>query len=156
MEGLLIAVAIALTLILLGAIADHAEHRWLERKVQAGFLPGSVKVTSGSQPGFPRRHWRRVMAHVSPWRLDCRGRYRWWWNGSIDVTGEPRWREAFPVALNLRFGHQHGFMNVIELETATATLKWAVPETRVAWAVSTLLGTPSGGEAGYDGVHVRR
>ena len=156
MEGPLIAVAVALTLILLGAIADHAEDRWLERKVEAGFLPGSVKVTSGSQPGFPRRHWRRVMAHVSPWRLDCRGRYLWWWNGSIDVAGEPRWREAIPFTLNLRLGHQHGLMNVIELETATATLKWAVPATRVAWAVSTVRGTRSGGESGYDGVHVRR
>lgn len=155
MEGALIAVAVALTGILLGAKADQAEDRWLERKVEAGWLPGLIKATSGSQPGFPR-HWRRVMAHVSPWRLDCRGRYLTWWNGSIDVTAEPRWRNPSLIDYLRLNSHLHGLWNVIELETATATLKWAVPATRVSWAVSKVRGSPSGGESGYDGVHVRR
>src|SRR5271165_812846 len=139
---------------LLGAMADQAEQKWLERKVEAGKLPGLVKVTSGRQPGIPR-HWRRVMAHVLPWRVDCRGSYLRWWSATIEVTAEHGWRNPSPAEyLRLMVGPKYGTFMVIDLETATATLKWAVPATRVEWAVGKVRGT--GGDAGYDGVHVPR
>lgn len=155
MNGLLILLLVALPVLLLGVMADQVGDRWLERKVEAGWLPGLIKATSGSQPGFPRR-WRRVMAHVSPWRLDCRGRYVMWWKGRIDVTAEPRWRDPSLTEYLRLVGRQHGFWKVIELETSTATLRWAVPAKRVAWAVSKVRGTESEGEVGSDGVHVPR
>ena len=119
---------------------NHAAGKWLQRKVDAGWLPGLVKVASGSQPGFPRR-WRRVMAHVSSGRLDCRGVYLRWWTGSIEVTACRGWRKSsFGEYLRLMaspVSHTH-FMEVMELETATAVLKWSVPVTYQDWAVNAI------------------
>jgi hypothetical protein len=146
-HGFLILLAGALFVMIVKLVGSIAQDKWLERRADAGWLPGVVKVTSGSQPGFPRR-WRGVMVHVSPGRLDCRRRYLRLWRGSIEVTAfhgrrQPAFREL------LRLAETTYYMNVIEVETATATLNWAVPADRVTWAVNGVFG--SNAPAGWPG-----
>jgi hypothetical protein len=137
-HGFLILLLIALFIVTVKTVGGIAHDKWLERKVKAGWVPGVVKVTSGSQPGFPRR-WRSVMVHVSPGRLDCRRRYLRLRRGSIEITAfhaqrRPSFREL------LRLGQTTYYMIVIEVETATATLNWGVPGNRVAWALQEVFG----------------
>ena len=138
MHGFVIAAATAVLVIAVRLVGRIAEDKLLEIKAKTGWLPGVVKVTSGSQPGFPRR-WRRVMVHVSPGRLDCRGRYLRWWNGSIEVIAFRGCRQPSFGEL-LRFAGSSYHLNVIAVETQTATLNWALPAQRVTWAVNEVRG----------------
>lgn len=139
---LLVVLAILLVGGPVAALATIAEHQWDERKLGrlagAGLVPGLVKLTSGSQPGFPRR-WRPAMTHLSPGRLDCHGRYlkRSWQGALIDVTAPLGWRRpSFRERMRLTAS---SYRTVIELQTPTATLAWAVPATRATWAVNQVL-----------------
>jgi hypothetical protein len=100
--------------------------RWrADRRMSRGRFDCALKVISGGQRGLSQR-WRHVAATAAPGRLDIRGH---WWRlfraippvTVVDVRGPvrpPSGQENWSLAASCR---------IIEIQTPTATLGWAVP-----------------------------
>jgi hypothetical protein len=103
---------------------ERLRRRTAERRMSRGRLDCAFKVVSGSQGGLSRR-WRHVRATVSPGQLDARGH---WWRlfralptvSIVAVRGParlPASAENWSLAASCR---------IVELQTPTAILSWAV------------------------------
>ncbi len=111
--------------------------RWrADRRMSSGRVDCALKVVSGSQRGLSRR-WRQVVATVSPGRLDVRGH---WWrlfraipSVSVLAVGDPIRRpsgkESWSLAARCR---------IVEIQTPTATLGWALLDDYLQAAVQQL------------------
>jgi hypothetical protein len=111
--------------VLLRRLIGLVKRRRADRRMSRGRFDCALKVISGGHRGLSQR-WRHVAATAAPGRLDIRGH---WWRlfraippiTVIDVRGPvrpPSARENWSLA---------GSCRIIEIQTPTATLGWAVP-----------------------------
>ncbi len=115
---------------------ERLRRRTADRRMSRGRLDCAFKVVSGSQGGLSRR-WRHVRATVSPGQLDARGH---WWRlfralptvSIVAVRGParlPTSAENWSLAASCR---------IVELQTPTAILNWAVIGDYLAAALAQL------------------
>jgi hypothetical protein len=123
---------------LLGAPIRRLKRMRADRRFAEGHLECAFKVIEGSHRGLSPR-WGHVVADVSPGRLELR---RHWWRlfwrleavTAVEVRGparRPSGKELGSLAAGCR---------IVEIQTPTATLGWAVLGDYLGGAVDQLRG----------------
>lgn len=129
----------ALPALLIGAVSAALGQRRrqarTDRMLDAGWLTCAIKVASGGHHGLSGR-WRHVLAKVSPGQLECRGQwYRPTAIGTFTVTAvrgparPPTPKELWTLSAQCQ---------VVQIQTPTATLSWAVLDQQVDGALAQL------------------
>jgi hypothetical protein len=119
-----------------GALVERLKRRRADGRMSRGNVDCALKVMNGSQRGLSRR-WRQMSATVSAGRLDVRGH---WWRGfrvippvSVVAVRSP----ALLAAAWDDWALAPGCL-VVELQTPSATLAWAVIADRLPGALEQL------------------
>lgn len=119
-----------------GVLFERVKRRRADGRMSRGKVDCALKVMSGSQRGLSRR-WRQVSATVSPGRLDVRGH---WWRLFRAIPPVTVVAVRSPARLTTTWDDWTlaPGCRIVEIQTPTATLAWAMIGHRLSGALEQL------------------